>query len=1030
MTNILLQYPIENEYSSYLASHSGHSNAYTAATQTNYFFECAASNESTDKLANGSEETVNGAKTNGVARSPFWGALDRFAQFFIEPLFLANTLDRELRAVDSENKKNLQSDVWRLTQLAKSLSNPRHPYHHFSTGNLQTLRDEPAKRGVEVRQKFIEFYERHYSANRMKLVVLGREPLDELESWVGELFSEVKDKGLPENRWDDVQPVTKDEILTQIFAKPVMESRSLEISFPYQDEEDMYETQPSRYLSHLIGHEGPGSILSYIKEKGWAQGLSAGALPVCPGSAFFEISIRLTPEGLKNYQEVVKTVFQYISMMREHPPLEWMFEEQKNMADVEFTFKQKSPASRFTSKISSVMQKPLPRKWLLSGTSKFRKFDPNGIVQAMQFLRDDNFRLMIVSQDYPVEFDKKEKWYGTDYHIEKIPTDVASAIRKALESSPSERPAELHLPHKNEFIPTRLSVEKKEVAEPAKTPKLIRNDDRVRLWWKKDDTFWVPKANVHITLRNPLTYATPANYVKSALICHLVKDSLTEFSYDAELSGLGYSLNATVLGLDLSVQGYNDKLSVLLHKVLVSLRDLKINPERFKIIKERQSRTYKNWNFQQPYYQVGDFNRWLLGARVWMNHQYAAELPHIELDDVQTFIPQILRQTHIEIFAHGNFYKEDALKVADLVESTLNPRPLPQSLWNLRRNLILPPGSNYIFRHTLADPANINHAIEYYLQIGSTTDRRLRAMLSLFAQMTSEPAFDQLRTKEQLGYIVFSGFRPSSTTMGYMVLVQSERKPDYLEERVNTFLLKFGLDLEQMTTEEFEGHRRSLINKRLEKLKNLESETGRLWGYIGSEYFDFYQIDNEVAIIRQLSKADMLSFYSTYISPESPVRTKLSLHMIAQASPPDTPEFTPEQQKEQLVELLGQYLNSAGLDLDLVELREDFEKVDVTKGDEEAILSTIRSSVGDKLSGGKLESVVEEARQILGSLLVALKIKAPIEDSKVNGTNVAKMISTPIIIEDVDLWKASMTVSEGPRPVNDLSQFEELEPKL
>ena len=34
------------------------------------------------------------------------------------------------------------------------------------------------------------------------------------------------------------------------------------------------------------------------------------------------------------------------------------------------------------------------------------------------------------------------------------------------------------------------------------------------------------------------------------------------------------------------------------------------------------------------------------------------------------------------------------------------------------------------------------------------------------------------------------------------------------------------------------------------------------------------------------------------------------------------------------------------------------------------------------------------------------------------------------IIDDVDTWKASVKLSEGPRPINDLSQFEELEPKL
>lgn len=333
-----LQYPVENEYSSYLSANSGYSNAYTAATQTNYFFECAASHESNEKIPNGTP--------NGTSKGPLYGALDRFAQFFVAPLFLAETLDRELRAVDSENKKNLQSDNWRLSQLAKSLSNPRHPHHHFSTGNLKTLKEIPESRGVQIRQEFIKFYEKHYSANRMKLVVLGKEPLDELESWVVDLFSNVKNKDLPENRWDDVQPLAKEQLQTEIFAKPVMESRALEISFPYQDEEGMYETKPSRYLSHLIGHEGPGSVLAYLKEQGLANSLSAGAHTICPGSAFMEIEVNLTPEGLTRYRDVVRIVFQYIGMMKAEPPIEWMFEEQKNMAEVEFRFRQKAPASR------------------------------------------------------------------------------------------------------------------------------------------------------------------------------------------------------------------------------------------------------------------------------------------------------------------------------------------------------------------------------------------------------------------------------------------------------------------------------------------------------------------------------------------------------------------------------------------------------------------------------------------------------------------------------------------------------------
>jgi insulysin len=123
-------------------------------------------------------------------------ALDRFSQFFIAPLFLADCTDRELNAVDSEHKKNLQSDTWRLFQLDKCLSNPSYPYNKFGTGNLVTLKEEPIAKGLDVRQAFMNFHETYYSANLMKLVVLGRESLDQLEDWVVSKFSNVKNKNL------------------------------------------------------------------------------------------------------------------------------------------------------------------------------------------------------------------------------------------------------------------------------------------------------------------------------------------------------------------------------------------------------------------------------------------------------------------------------------------------------------------------------------------------------------------------------------------------------------------------------------------------------------------------------------------------------------------------------------------------------------------------------------------------------------------------------------------------------------------
>ena len=49
--------------------------------------------------------------------------LQRFSQFFTAPLLTESSMYREMRAVDSEHKKNLQSDDWRLFQLLKYSSN-------------------------------------------------------------------------------------------------------------------------------------------------------------------------------------------------------------------------------------------------------------------------------------------------------------------------------------------------------------------------------------------------------------------------------------------------------------------------------------------------------------------------------------------------------------------------------------------------------------------------------------------------------------------------------------------------------------------------------------------------------------------------------------------------------------------------------------------------------------------------------------------------------------------------------------------
>lgn len=95
--------------------------------------------------------------------------------------------------------------------MERSLSNPKHPYSHFGTGNLKTLKEGPINQGLDIREELLKFHDKYYSANIMKLVVLGKESLDQLLQWVVEKFSAVKNKGIPIPTFEG-HPLTENEL--------------------------------------------------------------------------------------------------------------------------------------------------------------------------------------------------------------------------------------------------------------------------------------------------------------------------------------------------------------------------------------------------------------------------------------------------------------------------------------------------------------------------------------------------------------------------------------------------------------------------------------------------------------------------------------------------------------------------------------------------------------------------------------------------------------------------------------------------
>lgn len=130
------------------------------------------------------------------------------------------------------------------------------------------------------------------------------------------------------------------------------------------------------------------------------------------------------------------------------------------------------------------------------------------------------------------------------------------------------------------------------------------------------------------------------------------------------------------------------------------------------------------------------------------------------------------------------------------------------------------------------NPDEPNSVVQNDYQLGDSADPTPRDMakLLMLSQVFREPCFDQLRTKEQLGYAVSSGGSNTQGVLGFMVIVQSaSHSPAHVDARIEEFLAAFEGTLAGLSPELFERHRAAVVAQRLQRDRTLSHETERHW---------------------------------------------------------------------------------------------------------------------------------------------------------------------------------------------------------
>lgn len=814
------KYPDAGEYQRYISEHGGTHNAFTAYENTNYFFD--------------------------IDEAFLAPALDRFAQFFVAPLFNSEFVDREKHAVNSEYQSNLKNDWRRQHEVLKTVANPQHPFSRFFVGSLATLADRPDR---PVRDDLLKFYRRYYSANLMTLVVLGHQPVAQLETLIREKFSDIPNHQAQPVR-TEVPMFDRNQLPISLLVTPEKDIRQLSIMFPIPAVLPYYRSKPTEYLANLLGHEGKGSLLSYLKQQGWAEQLSAGISHEAADAAIFQITISLTQSGLQARNAVVQALFAKIQQLREQGIRQWRFDEQRRLAQMDFDFKEKEASIHYVTRLAGRLH-DYPVAEVLQAPYLMDQFRPALLAEITGKLTPENMILMTTALGF--EADRTTQWFSTPYRIEPISAQQLSAWQKP------QPIAALALPEPNPFIPSQLQIDTG--LTTFDLPQRIDISNGLSLWYSPDTRFGTPRADFYFSVRSPLANNSAANHLLTRLYVRAVNDQLSEFSYPAYLAGLNYQLYSHVRGISVRISGYSDKQPVLLEKITEILSKPVVSAAKFAVFKDEISRELDNAQRDTPYNQALDWLSKLVLTSSWEETQLQAALASLTVDDLNRFIAAYSKKIEVVALANGNLSEQEATEMAQVIRRNILPGATAVPVKH-QPVIRLETGESALYSFTVDHP---DSALVVYLQAEDKSPVS-QARFALFSQLLSAPFYEELRTVQQRGYIVFA------TPVNYMdvpamaLVIQSPNTgATDLAAHVQAFLNDFDRRVQALTEEEINRHKNALITRIMEKETRLAQRSSRLWREIDRENYRFDQREQLVAAIGDFSLARLKADYRSYL---------------------------------------------------------------------------------------------------------------------------------------------------------------------
>ncbi|MDV6315524.1 insulinase family protein [Idiomarina sp. HP20-50] len=779
-------FPEPAAFGHFLNLHGGQHNAWTGTEFSNFHFDCNA---------------------NALAHS-----LEFFSAMLKEPLLSNSWINKEIQSIESEFRLKENDELRRLYQVHKVTANPQHPFSQFSVGNLKTLKDDEYG---SLKHKLQSFFHEHYVAQRMRLVISGPQSIQELSQLASKYFADIRQESRPKT------PVTEPLYLQQqtgvwIKVKPIKVAYRLILTLPLPSIDDDYAHKTTSFIAHLLGYEGPGSLFSTLRAKGWVNSLSAGG--GISGSNFkdFNINLQLTEAGRRKAELVVQWIFAYIRKIESEGIEDWRYNERRITTEMSFLYQEPTPVGELASQLSvnSFHYKP---KDILYGDYRMDGLNHSYAQFLLGKMTARNARITLIAPD--VNTTQVAPIYHTEYSLEAID----SSQHNLFESTPESFKCEL--PKPNRFL--NAHFEPLPLESGGSLPTLIEDSEQLQLWHLQDRDFRVPKGHIYLSLKLPAVTSSALNFATARLWSELMIDALNDDLYDAEVAGLHFNIYPTQNGITIHTTGLSAGQIPLMQHLIRRALKTRFARRRWYDLKQSLLSNWHSAHQNQPLNKLFAELNQQLQSRLFRLNDLACELSPISFRQFTVQVAKLFSPIHITAFAHGDWQKEHALQLSKLIKTNLpSSQSAPTKVPPIKRV------RSFVSQQLKVPSEHSDTAVLLYYQGGDDTATE-QVSFMLLQQLIHQPVFQALRTEKQLGYVAGSQYFPVQRLPGILFFLQSHEANANRLYKETEEVIKQQLDmLDKLTLKEWH-HAKSVLNQQIKTVdRNLRVRSQRLWGAI------------------------------------------------------------------------------------------------------------------------------------------------------------------------------------------------------